>query len=645
MSSVAAVKLWIWLSVFATCAGWTLSFFGYLRLVGYIVLAVVTLIGCSELRNRGLLPREQSRLNWNWPKLRRRFARPFPLMFLALALLAFLGGLLYPPSNHTGLSYRIPRVLNWIEAGQWHWIYAPNIRMNTRACGIEWLSAPFFLLFKSDRGLFLLNFIPYLLLPGLLFSMLTRLGVRARVAWSWMWVFPTGYVFLLQAGSAGNDAFPTLYAIAAVDFACRAWTSRRASELWLSGLALALLTGAKASNLPLCLTWLILVAPLWRLLREKPIGTSVTVVLILLVSVVPTILLNLYYCGSWSGLKIEKPGMDMNNPFVGLWGNPLLLLVNNLCPPFFPMASWWNQHSLELLPGFLRQPLVNNFEITFQYLWEIPTEDWAGVGPGVTVLMLLSAGWAAARLLRRHKAQAHFAPLSPLIWKLTLLAPWIGLAAYCVKSGMVTPGRLITPYYPLLLPALLIGAEQSGLVRKTWWRGLTWLTFLTAFVVLIVTPPRPLWPAKTLLTKLQATHPDNRLINRALATYTAYSIRWDPLAEVRAMLPPDLKVIGMVAGPDDLDISFWRPFGTHRVAHFGAHEDGFEQIKARQVQYVIVSDLHLQNEKVALTNWLAKARGEVLTNYSTTITVSSGPQKFYVVRVSTNEPPVRITPR
>ena len=47
-----------------------------------------------------------------------------------------------------------------------------------------------------------------------------------------------------------------------------------------------------------------------------------------------------------------------------------------------------------------------------------------------------------------------------------------------------------------------------------------------------------------------------------------------------------------------------------------------------------------------MTNWLAKTRGEVLTNYSTTITVSSGPQKFYVVRVSTNEtPPVRITPR
>ncbi len=125
--------------------------------------------------------------------------------------------------------------------------------MNDRACGIEWLSAPLLLFTKSDRALFLLNFIPFLLLPGLVFSIFTRLGVRARVAWQWMWLLPTGYDFLLQAGSIANDTFPAVYALAAVDFAARAWQSRRAADLWHSILAAALLTGAKASNLPLLL--------------------------------------------------------------------------------------------------------------------------------------------------------------------------------------------------------------------------------------------------------------------------------------------------------------------------------------------------------------------------------------------------------
>ncbi len=645
MSSVAAVKVWIWLSVFATCAGWTLSFFGALGLIGYLVLGAVTLITWSELRNRGLIERGNLCFHWNWRKLRQRFTRPLPLMFLALALLALLGGLLYAPSNHTGLSYRVTRVLQWLEADQWHWIYAPNIRMNTRTAGMEWMSAPLFALFRSDRFLFLLNFIPYLLLPGLLFSMLRRLGARARVAWQWMWILPTGYVFLLQAGSAGNDAFPVVYALAAIDFGCRAWTSRRASDLWHSGLAIALLTGAKASNLPLCLMWLVLVAPLWRLLREKPIGACVVALFMILVSAVPTMLLNLAYCGSWSGLNIEKPGMQLGNPFVGLWGNPLLLALNNFCPPFFPMANWWNQNAVTLLPEFLRQPLINNFEWPFHQLWEIPSEDWAGIGPSVSLLMVIAGGVAMVELLRHKTLAPRALPMPPLVWKLTLLSGWIGLAAYCLKSGMVTPGRLIAPYYPLLLPALVLGIGQLRLIRKRWWHALVWLNFLVAFAVLIVTPPRPLWPAKTILTKLQVQYPDNRIIKRALATYTAYAIRPDPLAPMRDMLPPNLQLLGLVAGPDELDISFYRPFFERRVAYLGVHNDGLEQIQTRQIEYVVASKLLFELEKVPLDDWLQTNRAEVLTNYTATITVSTGPQEFYLLRFPTNSTPARLAPQ
>ena len=133
--------------------------------------------------------------------------------------------------------------------------------MNDRACGIEWLSAPVLLFTHSTRGLFLINFLPFLLLPGLVFSVFTQLGVRARVAWHWMWLLPTGYNFILQAGGNANDTFPAVYALAAVDFGLRAWKSRRPADLWHSLLAAALLTGAKASNLPLLLPWAIVIFP------------------------------------------------------------------------------------------------------------------------------------------------------------------------------------------------------------------------------------------------------------------------------------------------------------------------------------------------------------------------------------------------
>ena len=629
MSFFPAVKIWIWVSVFASLAGWTLSAFGQLNVLGYAIFSVVAAFVFSQALARGAVRFPDG--TWRWQKLHRRFYRPFPLMFAALALLAFLGGVLHPPTNHTGLSYRIPRVLHWLDAGEWHWIYAANHRMNTRACGIEWLSAPLLLFTKSDRGLFLLNFFPFLLLPGLTFSLFTRLGVCARVAWRWMWLLPTGYVFLLQAGSVGNDAYPAVYALAAVDFACRAWVSRRAGDFWHSLLAVALLNGAKASNLPLTLPWLVLVLPLWSLLKKNPLGSGRVVVMALVVSFLPTAILNWHYSGNWSALNFERPGMDMKNPFVGVWGNALLLLLSNLCPPFFPLAGWWNQHALQLLPGLIVRPLVANFEDGFHILWELPTEDWAGIGPGVGVLMVASALWALIGFRKRQKTSHTTHGMSPTVLRLVLISPWLALMAYCAKSGMVTPARLIAPYYPLLLPLLLVGAEQGVLVRQRWWRGLAWAVFLTSFAVLIVTPARPLWPAKTILTRAVAAQPDNRLLTRALKTYSVYAIRSDPLAEMRATLPPDLKVVGFLGGADDLDISFWRPYGTRQVAQISRIATA-EGIRARKIKYAVVSGLHFELEGVSFDEWLDQTRAEVLATATVTITVSAGPQRWFLVR-------------
>jgi len=634
MSFLPAVKIWIWVSVFASLAGWTLSAFGFLNRIGYVVLGVVGLVVFIEMRARGAFD-SRSR-PWRWHKLRHRFGRPFPLMFAALAVLILVSGAIYPPTNHTGLSYRIPRVLHWLQAEGWHWIYTPNPRLNTRACGIEWLTAPLLLFTKSDRGIFLLNFFSFLLLPGLIFSLLTRLGVRSRVAWQWMWLLPTGYVFLLQAGSGGNDAFPAVYSLAAMDFACRAWKSRQASDIWYSILAIALLGGAKASNIPLMLPWLVLAAPLWRLLRDQPLGTSRVVLIALIVSFLPTVILNLCYLGNWSGLNAERSGMDMKNPFVGIWGNALLLLSNNLCPPVFPFAGWWNQNALQILPRFIVAPMNRNFEESYQNLWELPTEDWAGAGAGVGWLMVIAAAWTILKS-RRHKTSPYLSTgIPPLVCKLALISPWLALVAYSAKSGMVTPGRLIAPYYPLLLPLLVVGTEQAVLVRQRWWRLLVWLVFLVAFAVLIVTPARPLWPARTILTRAVQAKPDSRLLKRALTTYSVYSIRSDPLPELREQLPKDLKLVGFLGTPDDLDISFWRPYLARQVAQISALETA-ENLRQRKLTHAIVSGAGIQWQSTTATNltfenWLTQTRAEVLTNTTATITVSGGAQPWYLVR-------------
>jgi hypothetical protein len=659
---VKPVAIWIWVSAMATLAGWTLSAVGQLNRPGYIIFgatAFMILFVCKrplglcggratttrEVRSRrnneagaGLSPPSQtvSLPLWlrGWKRFRRRFRRPLPLCFAILAALIFLGGALYAPSNHTALSYRTPRVLHWLAEGGWLWIDTPNYRMNDRACGIEWLSAPIFLFLRSDRLLFLLNFIPYLLLPGLFFSICRSLGTCGRVAWQWMWVFPAGYAFLLQAGSAGNDTFPTVYGLAAIGFAFRAWKNRQVLDVWLSALSAALLTGAKASNLPLLLPWAILIAPLFRVVRQNVIGTVAIAVLALLVSFLPTAILNIHYCHDWSGLRMENAGMDMKNPFVGIWGNILIFILDNFLPPFFPMAGWWNQHALEIWPRFIVAPMRANFESGFHILGELPTEDWVGIGFGVSLLVAVSV--AAALFYRRRHQLVGCRPandrLPALVVRLVLLAPWFSLLAYCMKSGMVTGARLISPYYPLLLPGLLVLPGQSMVVRRTWWKALVALAMLLAFPVLILTPGRPLWPAQTILASLHATHPNNGAIARAFEVYKVYSMRPDPLAQVRALLPPDVNVVGFMAAEDDIEVSLWRPFGS-RVVKDLLVTDSPDKIRSRGIEYVVVGGFNLKLRHTTLEEWLRKSRAEAIASTTATVKVAEGEQPWYVVKL------------
>lgn len=626
MSSIRLVKLWIWLAALASLAGWGLSAIGQLNVAGYTVFflaaAVLVFLGRPAPGWKISAPR------WSLKRICRRYRRPLPAAFVVLTLLIFLGGVLYPPTNHTAFTYRIPRILNWLTHEGWFWIHTPDWRLNDRACGIEWLAAPLLLFTKSDRGLFLLNFIPFLMLPGLLFSLCTRLGVRARAAWHWMWLLPTGYSFLLQAGSAGNDTFPAVFALAAVDFGLRAWTSRRVSDLGYSIIAAALLTGAKATNLPLLLPWAVVVFPLLPLLRKKLAVTAGLLLVAATVSFLPTATLNIIHCGDWSGSVLEPAGQTMHRPLIGVVGNTFQILLDNFAPPLFPMAGWWNRHAPELFPSAFVTAVNENFDMGFFWLGELPTEDWAGLGFGLSVLLALTL-----IAVRRNKlpVRPSTSPIPRLICRLVLLTPWIALLAYCVKSGMVTAARLISPYYTLLLPSLILGAGHSLIVRRSWWRIASWLVMLIAFVVLILTPPRPLWPAQTILSAALKSNPDQPQLNRALKVYSVYAIRSDPLALLRPLLPPDLQTVGFLGTPDDIDISLWRPYFSRRVEHI-LLSDTAGQIRARGIQYAVVSGLHFTEKNASLDTWLQQAGATLLLTTNATVKVADGPQAWHIVK-------------
>ena len=625
----AAIVIWVWFCAYLNCVGWTLSALHQLNAAGYAVallLGGVAIVAWCKQTSGRILPRV------SWRKLKHRFRRSFPLAFLILAAMACLGAVLHAPSNYDALAYRVPRVLHWLAAGQWQWIHTDFNRLNTRGCGIEWVSAPFIALLKTDRPLFLINLVSFLLLPGLGFSLFTRLGVRRRTAWHWMWLAPTGYCFLLQAGSISNDLFGAVFSMAAIDFALRARQGKKLGDLWLAILAEGLMTAGKAFNLLLLLPWALAALPGLRLLLLRPLASALVLAVAVCASLFPTAVLNWRYCGDWTGAVAEHLSFNTGAPGLHFVVNAILLALYNFAPPVFPFAGAWNHLMDQLISPSLAITLQRNFEPEAARLTmgEMQMEESCGLGFGLSLLLMLTLfnqirGWPGFSPRHVLRSMGHCSRLVPL-------GAYAAVVVFMMQTGLHCPGRYLAPFYALLLAPLLAGRVPARMTRKVFWRAASVGVFLLAALLLILSPPRPLWPAVTILRAMGADHSSLPLVKRAWTVYSVYGARGDAFKPVRAILPADASPLGMVTG-DDPEATLWQPFGSRRILHV-RQDDTPEETRRRGIHYVLVSSIVLsQGWRMSLNEWLARNNAEVVQRLSLELRASRGPTDWFLVRL------------
>ncbi|MSU58491.1 MAG: hypothetical protein EXS35_09990 [Pedosphaera sp.] len=616
---------WLWLCAWLNATGWILSSFHALNRTGYACSFAVGMALAFLFRKQlGLV----ELCCFNFCKQRCRFRRFLPAGFAIVAGLAILGGVLHPPSNYDALAYRLPRILHWQAAGQWEWIHTSFQRLNTRAAGYEWVASPMMLFTHSDRLLFLIGVVSQLLLPGLVFSTYTRLGVSRVAAWHWMWVLPTGYSFVLQAGGIGNDIYGAVFALASVDFALRARESGRFRDVALSFLAVALLSGAKTSNLPLMLPWGLAVLPSLKLLLQRPVLTLMVAAMTGFASLLPICWANHHYSGDWTGAKAEAPRMTSGDPRVTIPGNTLNAFVQNFAPPIFPMASKWNEAAPHLLPKTFHEKLLNTFEPggANLALAELQNEEACGLGFGVSFLLIVSV---AAAWTHRKMAKISTGGTARIIrW-----SPYFSFLVYAANSGVSTVARIITPYYLLLIPLLLTGLGHVEVCRRKWWRASAGLVYALAALLIILTPSRPLWPANTILGALARSRPDNAKIARAQTVFSVYGERSEAMSPLRNILPAGEKIFGLITR-DDPETSLWRPFGARRFLHV-LPQDSADEIRARDIKYIMVNSEVVEGLGAgSFESWLGRVRGEVVQKIPLRYRAGRGPFDWYVVRLS-----------
>jgi hypothetical protein len=524
--------MWVGTIAAVCLAGWLLSIGGWLTCTGYVVTATLCVMAFGVLARAWRPPR------WSLvrARLRRRIASPLPALFGAQLLLAGVGGALYVPGNYDFLQYRFPRVLHWLVARRWHWITTDVHRMNYAGTVQEWVLSALHVCSHSDRAFFVLNLTGFALLPGACFGVLRALGVRRHTAWMWMWLLPSAPVYALQAGGTANDAVALTLLLAALYFAAN-------GRVRHSVLAAALVTGIKASNLPLLLPCAIALAPRWRLALKKPALTAITIAAALCISFAPTALFNLRHTGDWTGDPGNATGLRPGDPLTGLLGNTLQGAFVNLVPPFLPHATDISRRAATLVPLPIAHRLAQRFPWFSLFVAELPEEERSGLGLGI-VLLVLSCLVAAA--VRNRRAVARTDATLPARW--VIAGGWVATLACMALLASDATARLLAPFYFLPIAGVLRSAPDR-LARNRLWRACAVATSAATVIVLVLTPSRPLYRNAT-AARAQA----------AYAHYAAYAVVFAPAL---AMLPAGTSRIGLIGGGPESTL--WRPYGTRAI--------------------------------------------------------------------------------
>jgi hypothetical protein len=598
-----AVRIWIALSSLLVASGWVLSAFHQLNRAGYGVvfgLAAVTFFFWHKRKQE----RAQKTPAQLLQKFIRRFKRPAPFLFLVLAGMSFIAGALYVSQNNDSMEYRIPRVWHWLAEGRWHWIHTLDFRMNSAGCNFEWLVTPLMLFTRHDRFLFLPNWISLLLLPGLIFSIFTQLQVSRRVAWWWMWFLSSGMCYVFQAGSDVNDSFAVVYALASVDFALRAREKNSRSDFWFSILAVGLLTGAKQTDLPLALPWLVAIIPCWRFMKSDALATLGTCLVAGLTSFLPLAWLNYKHAGNWMGLSATSPFWKLEPP-PAIWaviGNAFCIPLQNLLPPYFPLVNKWNG----AMRHFVQTPFGSHFQAfeAFGRLGRGASETDSGIGLWIFSLTIISifAAWHY-----RKKGQA--VQVGKLFW--LRWTPYFSLLIFMAGVATFQNARQLAPYYVFLFPALLVSHGHATLVRMRWWQGLGLAAMVLTATMLVVARDRPLFPAKTILLPLKEKHPQWHFLSKAWDSYACrLSVDQQRNAFQNEILP-DERVMGYATVRGEEEPGKWVPFGCRRVERV-LPDDSLLELQAKGIHNVLVDGSGLGLLGMTIDDWTNRFNGTLI---------------------------------
>jgi hypothetical protein len=341
-------------------------------------------------------------------------------------------------------------------------------------------------------------------------------------------------------------------------------------------------------------------------------------------------LVNIRYCGDWTGLTAEQAALTGGAPVFHVAVNTVLMLLHNFVPPVFPWSGAWERFVGGVLPSSLAARLERYYEpgAAKLKLGEMQMEEAAGLGFGLSVLLLVLICWRLRQKRGTSWRELFYTAGSHNVW--LMVSAWAVLLVLMTRLGLSTPARYLAPSYVLLFAPILIWAGQDYL-RAPWWRWSAGGVFLVASLLIIICPSRPLWPANAVLRSLHADQASHGLMQRAWRVYSVYGERADAFEPALKLLPAEANPLGLVTF-DDPETSLWRPFGARRILHV-LRTDSPEETRRRGIHWALVSGSVVdEHYRMSMEDWLTQHNAEIVQRLTLFLRAGKGPTPWYLVR-------------
>ena len=557
----AFVRAYVFLIAYLVVAGWSLSWAHRLDWLGLFSLA--GLFAGILLARRGA----ESVRQW-FQGLSEPLAY-WPLLLVAVPTLA--GALLYPITMLDSLSYRLPRILFWLQAGSVYHIPSAVDSMNYMPQVWELASIPLIQL-AGTEWVFFWNGISWVVLYLTAFDWALEMSGDAKKSRAMAFLGSASTFAVLQASRSANDLFATVLILLSLRFVLAFERARDGREIVWSVLSFCLATGVKPHlavlGLPLLLWFVASPAKPWQAFYWR--WTPVWLALWLTCSPVPCFVMNYEAYGSWTGPKLAN-AMKGDNPLWNIALGTAMILWQTPEPPVNPAALLLNKPLEQAVEDSGLRQHVPRFNLK---LSPVSMVDSASLGL-VTAVLFVTGMFLAFRGRQLSSR------------------PWPGWAAAAGLTGLIlalsqvvaeNSGRTFCAFLYLFLPLAMAGWNS---LRPRTLRLWVYLSLLSSWLSLILNPAHPLWPVHWVQQEL-ARSPRWSSLADGLEPYLLFPERARTGQDLIQAIPAGEPVVVVLIKEDHPLLPLFYPWPTRHKLVLLPPQATIRELNRTGARYVIV---------------------------------------------------------